>query len=81
MEIPGFGPLFGLVGTWPNLAGSFLDAGAVSPAAAKRFHPRSMFEEAAFARLLNDGIIRQAAPGRYWLDERALRERFPDFRR
>lgn len=54
---------------------AFREAGATSPRMAQRFHAHSVFDESAFASLLNQGIIRQWSPGRYYLDEAALRRR------
>ena len=45
----------------------FREAGALTPATATRFHPSSIGEELAFGSLLRAGILREPAPGRYFL--------------
>lgn len=52
---------------------AFREAGATSPRTAQRYHAHSALDESAFASLLEEGIIRQRSPGRYYLDEAALR--------
>jgi len=47
------------------------EAGALTPLSAQRFHPSSVLEQAAFHQLLRLDVIREPAPGRYYLDERA----------
>jgi hypothetical protein len=51
----------------------FRQARALTPDSAQPFHPQSPQERRAFDGLLRLTIIRQAHPGRYFLDERALR--------
>lgn len=51
------------------------EAGAHSPATAQRFHAASQIDEAAFAHLLREGIVRKASPARYYLDEKTLRSK------
>lgn len=48
----------------------FRDVGALTPATARRFHAGSTIDEIEFLRLLRAGIIREATPGRYFLDQR-----------
>ncbi len=48
------------------------NAGAVTPHRAQFFHPSSRVEEQAFLHLLTLGVIREPAPGRYYLDEDSL---------
>jgi hypothetical protein len=50
----------------------FREAGAVSPQRAQRFHATSVRVEQSFTRLLQRGVLRQARPGRYYLDERTV---------
>ena len=57
--------------TAQSIIQQFRDAGAVSPQAAQRYHPRSSMEEAVFLDLQSRGVIREPSPGRYYLDERA----------
>ena len=45
----------------------FHEARAVSPATATRFHPNSIHEQIAFGHLLRAGILREPAPGRYFV--------------
>lgn len=56
-----------------SIVRAFREAGATSPRTAQRFHAHSVFDESAFSSLLAEGIIRQRSPGRYYLDEAALR--------
>jgi hypothetical protein len=51
----------------------FRRARALTPDSAQPFRPQSPQELRAFDGLLKLTIIRQAHPGRYFLDERALR--------
>lgn len=48
------------------------EAGALTPATARPFRAQSTIEEVEFLRLLRIGIIREPAPGRYFLDQRTL---------
>jgi hypothetical protein len=64
---------------WPQrVVRAFREAGATSPRTAQRYHPHSALDESAFESLLAEGIIRQRSPGRYYLDEAALRRRVLD---
>ncbi|MCH7776734.1 MAG: hypothetical protein IH878_09390 [Gemmatimonadetes bacterium] len=54
---------------------AFRAAGATTPATAQPFSARSQLNEYAVGGLLQLGIIREAARGRYYLDERALQRR------
>lgn len=47
-------------------------AGAESPGTATRFHAPTAAVERAFLNLQNEGVVRRASPGRYYLDERTL---------
>ena len=64
-----------LLGTQARIVRQFYDAGALSPDTARRYYPRSSADAAAFARLLEDFVVRQSAPGRYFLDLEALKQR------
>jgi hypothetical protein len=60
---------------WPRttvlrIVSQLRDAGALSPERAQRYHARSRVEERTFRRLMGRRVIRQATPGRYYLDER-----------
>jgi hypothetical protein len=46
----------------------FFSQDAVRPDRAITFDPSRMIEQRQFERMLDRGIIREAAPGRYWLD-------------
>ena len=50
----------------------FREAGALTPATATRFHPSSFGEEIAFRHLLRAGILREPAPGRYFLVQSSI---------
>ncbi len=54
---------------------AFRAAGATTPATAQPFRARSRLDEYAVRGLLQLGVIREAAHGRYYLDERALQRR------
>ncbi len=54
---------------------AFRAAGATTPATAQPFCARSQLDEFAVGGLLQLGVIREAARGRYYLDERALQRR------
>jgi hypothetical protein len=51
----------------------FREAGALTPESSQPFHPQSSLDALAFTELLKAGIISHPRPGRYFLDERALR--------
>lgn len=53
----------------------FWRAGATTSDCARTFHPASALELLAFSELLRIAVIREARPGRYFLDERVLRRR------
>ncbi|NUQ16982.1 MAG: hypothetical protein HOP95_00780 [Sphingomonas sp.] len=46
----------------------FFSQDAVRPDRAIAFEPSRLIEQRQFERMLDRGIIREAAPGRYWLD-------------
>ena len=50
----------------------FREAGAITPDTAQRFCSRSTIEDQTFLHLLSLDVIRQPAPGRYYLDEQRL---------
>ncbi len=50
----------------------FRDARVTTVWTARSFHPQSFVEQLEFMRLLRAGVIREPAPGRYYLDERTL---------
>lgn len=52
----------------------FHAAGALTRPTAQPFHVRSHVEEDAFLELLRLAVIREPAPGRYYLDETVLHE-------
>jgi hypothetical protein len=54
---------------------AFRAAGATTPATAQPFRARSRLDEYAVDGLRQLGVIREAARGRYYLDERALQRR------
>ena len=54
---------------------AFRAAGATTPATAQPFSARSQLNEYVVGGLLQLGIIRETARGRYYLDERALQRR------
>ena len=58
----------------------FFSHDAVRPDRAVTFKPHRMIQERQFERMRSRGIIREASPGRYWLDVVAydidLRQRF-----
>ena len=54
---------------------AFRAAGATTPATAQPFRARSQLDEYAVGGLLQLGVIREAARGRYYLDERTLQRR------
>ena len=56
-----------------RLVRQFRQVGATSPQTAQPFRPQSAVEELTLSRLESDGIICQALPGRYYLDEQAVR--------
>ena len=61
-----------------ELVEHFADAGAVSPSTAKSPSDLGVHERFAWIRLVERGVIREAAPGRYYFDEPtwvALRQR------
>ena len=47
-------------------------AGAVDGARAMPYEPTSKMQERQLVRLIDDGVVRQAGEGRYWLDRQAL---------
>jgi len=47
----------------------FQEAGALTPATARPFRPRSRIEQIEFLRLLRAQVIREPSPGRYFLDQ------------
>ena len=55
-----------------SIVSGFRAAKAVNPHSIQRFHPASVWEEAAFLRLVQLAIIREPEPGRYFLDEARL---------
>jgi hypothetical protein len=52
-----------------ELVEHFMDAGAVSPETAKSSSELGVHERFAWIRLVERGVIREAPPGRYYLDE------------
>jgi hypothetical protein len=58
----------------------FFSEDAVQPNRAVAFEARSRLQQRQFERMRSRGVIREAAPGRYWLDVVAydidMRERF-----
>jgi hypothetical protein len=58
----------------------FFSQDAVRPDHAVPFEPRSRLQDRQFERMRSRGIIREAEPGRYWVDVVAydidLRQRF-----
>lgn len=52
-----------------ELVGHFVDAGAISPASARSSSDLGVHERFAWIRLVERGVIREAAPGRYYFDE------------
>ena len=50
----------------------FREAGALSPATATRFHASAVGEELAFTQLLRAGVLREPAPGRYFLFQSSI---------
>jgi hypothetical protein len=51
----------------------FRRAGALTPESSQPFRAQSPLHQLAFQELLKIAVIRQFRPGRYFLDERALR--------
>ena len=65
-----------------ELVEHFAEAGAVSPASARSSSDLGVHERFAWIRLVDRGVIREAAPGRYYFDEPtwvALRHEAPPF--
>ena len=61
-----------------ELVEHFTEAGAVSPSSARSPTDLGVHERFAWMRLVERGVIREAAPGRYYFDEPtwvALRQR------
>ena len=56
-----------------RLVRQFIEAGAISPTTAQPFRPQSGFDELTLKHLVSDGVVHEAAPGRYYLDLRAVR--------
>ncbi|HSU12851.1 hypothetical protein [Longimicrobium sp.] len=54
-----------------NVVRTLRRAGAVTPDAARPLMDLRRLEQRAAERLLAPGVLREAAPGRYWLDENA----------
>ena len=54
-----------------DLVEHFKQAGAVSPSSAMSSSDLGVHERLAWSRLLRDAVIREAAPGTYYLDESA----------
>ncbi len=52
-----------------ELVEHFTDAGAVSPSSARSPSDLGVHERFAWIRLVERGVIREAAPGRYYFDE------------
>src|SRR5215831_10240283 len=52
-----------------ELVEHFLEAGAVSPSSAKSPSDLGVHERFAWIRLVERGVIREAAPGKYYFDE------------
>jgi|ERR1041385_5299467 hypothetical protein len=55
-----------------RLADDFRACGATSYERAQPFHPRSVWHESTFQYLVGLDAIREASPGRYYLDEQRL---------
>jgi hypothetical protein len=47
---------------------ALMDAGAIAPGSAQALDNLSFVRRRALGRLVSDGIVREAALGRYWLD-------------
>ena len=61
-----------------ELVEHFAEAGAVSPSSARSSSDLGVHERFAWIRLVERGVIREAAPGKYYFDEPtwvALRQR------
>jgi hypothetical protein len=54
-----------------DLVEHFKQAGAMSPSSAKSSSDLGVHERFAWSRLVRDAVIREAAPGTYYLDESA----------
>ena len=52
-----------------ELVEHFMGAGAVSPSSARSSSDLGVHERFAWMRLVERGVIREAAPGRYYFDE------------
>ena len=65
---------FVIVGSLPaqRIIRQFREAGALSASTALPFRAQSRIEELWFKRLLRAHVIREASPGRYFLDLRHL---------
>src|SRR3982751_2170505 len=63
-----------------NIQHHFFSANAVRPESAVAFDARSRLQQRMFERMRRNGVIREAQPGRYWIDVVAydieLRQRF-----
>lgn len=55
-----------------RLTAHFRDAGATTADAATACAPDRGIERRMLARMIAAGVVREAAPGRYWLDEPVL---------
>jgi len=50
----------------------FREQGAETPGRAVAFQPQRRMDTGQFKRLVRSGVVKEAAPGRYWLDNEAL---------
>ena len=64
-----------------DIVKAFEAAGAVTPAAARPLGALGLEESRHFARLQRDGVVRNGAPGAWYLDKAAWSERMLTRRR
>lgn len=51
-----------------EVAGYFVSMHAITPEEAVDYRPQSASDRRRFEKMLGQGVLRQEAPGRYWID-------------